>query len=102
MQYLDDSQCAKKFPTKYDREWTCAVPVVDSVPEGFQADGPLSSMKVDTTTLAQFITDTNVNVCVVITKRVKDVSSVKGFKLYNKYLCAGEYSAETPFETWSR
>jgi hypothetical protein len=78
------------------------VPVLSTVPEGFQAEGPLSSMKVDTTTLAQFITDTDVNVCVVVTKRVKDASVSQGFKLYNKYLCAGEYSAQTPFETWSR
>lgn len=102
LQYLDDSQCAKKFPSKYDREWTCPVPVLQSAPEGFQADGPLSSMKVDTSTLAQIITDTDVNVCVVITKRVKDTSVSQGFKLYNKYLCAGDYSAQTPFETWSR
>jgi hypothetical protein len=101
LQYLDDSKCVKHFPSVYDRDYVCNVPIYDTVPEGFQPEGPLSSIKVDTNTLLKYVTDPDVNVCTVITKRVADKSSPLGYSLYNKYFCAGDYSANTPYETWS-
>ena len=102
MTYLLDGNCAKKFPTNYNRDWTCPVPVVSEIPEGFEKDNDLSKVKVDTTSLSKYVTGSDVNVCVVVTKRVADSSNPQGFSLYNRYFCAGEKSANEAFQTWSR
>lgn len=102
LQYLDDENCVKKFPNGYDREWTCPVPEVDRIPPGFQKEGELSSVSVDTTSLTKYVTDSAINVCTVVTKRVKDLTQPSGFSLYNRYFCAGERSMNEGYETWSR
>ena len=105
-EYLDDSKCVKMFPqAKVDREWSCGVPVLTSPPsvdEGYQADTLLSEVKIDTATLESVVNDTDVNLCIILTKRVADAASPTGITLYNKYMCAGGYSATTAYETWSR
>jgi hypothetical protein len=101
LQYLDDSKCVKKFPSVYNRDWTCPAAIVKEAP-GFQIDGELSEMKVDTSSLAKYVTDSSVNACLVVTKRVANSSAVQGFSLYHRYFCAGEKSASEGYETWSR
>lgn len=129
LQYLDDEYCAKIFPaltelkslntvTTYAevsnrgkasdsfRDWTC--PVISAVPaDGFVADGtPLSEINIDTVTLQSIVDesddDIDLNLCLILTQRVQDESSASGVTLYNKYLCAGNQSAEVAYETWSR
>lgn len=101
LQYLDDGKCAKKFPTKFSRDWQCEVAHEKDIPAGFQADGPLANVQVDTTSLANFVTDPDVNLCFILTKRVANTSAPSGYTLYNRYFCAGDYSANDAFETWS-
>ena len=81
----------------------CAVPTTN-VPSGagFQADTLLNNVKVDTIELASVVNDTDVNLCVILTQRVVNESAPTGVTLYNKYLCAGDYSATVAYETWSR
>jgi hypothetical protein len=102
MQYLQDAQCAKLFPQNIDRNWACPIPVMESAPDGYSPDSALLDVHVDTETLGALITDRDINLCVIMTKRVVDNSRAKGFRLYNKYLCAGDRSAAVPYETWSR
>jgi hypothetical protein len=102
MQYLQDANCEKQFPTAVNRDWTCAIPVLDSAPNGYCVDATLVEAAVDVNTLGASITDTDVNLCVIVTKRVNDRSAPSGVRLYNKYLCAGDRSAMVPYETWSR
>lgn len=102
MQYLQDANCAKMFPSKWDREWTCGIPTENSAPDGYQPDAALLDVAVDTESLGAIITDTDVNLCLIMTKRVVDISAAQGFRLYNKYYCAGDRSALVPYETWSR
>lgn len=102
LQYLDDGKCAKIFPSVVDREWICPIPVLEKAPSDFQPDGPLSHAIIDTTSLLKYINDSAINACIIVTKRVSDASSQNGIRLFNKYYCAGESSADIPYETWSR
>jgi hypothetical protein len=101
LQYLDDSTCAKKFPANFNREWTCPVALEKTVPENFFPEGDFSQVKVDTTSLAKYVTDSSINLCIAVTKRVAD-NSEQGYSLYNRYFCAGDKSATEGYETWSR
>jgi hypothetical protein len=104
LEYLDDGKCAKVFPAETaDRAWSCAGPS-SSVPTevGFQADTILADVAVDTMALDGVVNDSDVNLCVIVTQRVANVSAPSGVTLYNKYLCAGDYSATVAYETWSR
>ena len=101
LEYLDDAKCAKMFPKQLDRSWQCEVPASTTLPgSDYQKESPLNSVKVDTSTLSTVVTDSRVNLCAVLTKRVKEADG--GVVLYNKYMCAGDYSASVGFETWSR
>ena len=94
LQYLDDSKCVKKFPSKFDRDgWSCPI-MNNNIPSGFAADMELSKVEVDVSVLGDIITN-GASVCAVITKR-------NSGKLYHKYFCAGEFSRDTAYETWSR
>ena len=115
MQYLDDSLCSKKFPltskvksgTDIDSDkssFVCNVALSDEAPSpesGFVMNGDFSKIIVDVESLDPIVTDTDINLCVIVTKRV---SEHKGLQptIYNKYLCAGSRSANVAFETWSR
>ena len=96
----------KMFPqTKVDREWSCGVPTTTSAPlpsSGYQPDTAIGKVSVDTSTLASVVNDTDVNLCIILTQRVANASSPTGVTLYNKYMCAGDYSATIAYETWSR
>jgi hypothetical protein len=106
LQYLDDALCAKSFPSSYDRDWKCPVPVVvntsstvkNLLDAGYIPDQTLSDVSIDTNTLGKIITN-GANLCVILSKRV-DVGEATP-QLYNKYFCAGEYSASEVYETWS-
>lgn len=104
LEFLDDGKCVKLFPEHIDREWSCGVPTttVPSEADGYQADTLLANVAIDTTTLNSVVNDTDVNLCIILTKRVADASAPSGVRLYNKYMCAGDYSATTAYETWSR
>ena len=96
LQYLDDKFCKKVFPNNYNREWSCPIPEETAIPDGFQPDVSFGEIKVDTETLKSFITSPEeVNLCLVVTKFVRDVGPV------NRYYCLGEDSKQIPFETWS-
>jgi hypothetical protein len=107
---LDDRKCAKLFPAtksdgSVDRDWKCEVSVKSTPPSiesGYQADTLLHNVKVDTETLMGVVNDTDVNLCVILSQRVANSSSPTGITLYNKYMCAGDYSATVAYETWSR
>ena len=103
-QYLEDGKCVKLFPATISREWTCPVPAtaVPSATDGYQADTILGDVTVNTSELSSVVNDADVNLCIILTKRVANASAPAGVTLYNKYLCAGEYSATVPYETWSR
>eukprot|EP01031_Cornospumella_fuschlensis_P036464 gene36464-44233_t len=101
LQYLDDANCAKIFPTVYDRDWTCGAGVLQSPPAGFIADTDLPSVLPSVDTSSLFINDTDLHVCVILTKRVANSSSPSGVSLYNKYFCSGNWSLSEPFEPWS-
>eukprot|EP01035_Chromulina_nebulosa_P040113 gene40113-54233_t len=105
LQYLDDSLCAKKFPStvKDVSSFVCDATLSEEAPtldSGFVLNGDFNNITVDIDSLDPIVTDTDVNICVIVTKRV---SQPKGLKplLYNKYLCAGSRSANVAFETWS-
>lgn len=100
--YLDDAACQKIFPKEFSRDWQCPNSLVKSPPEFYQAEGLLSDMNVDTTILGDVITDPDVNLCIVLTKRVLNSTNNQGFSLYHRYLCAGDRSMNTGYETWSR
>lgn len=91
----------KIFPTTLNRDWSCPI-VSSTVPEGYQPDSILADASVDTAELNPVVNDSDVNLCIILTKRVADASAAGGVRLYNKYLCAGDYSATVPYETWSR
>lgn len=96
LQYLDDAYCAKKFPTSFDREWSCPVNVLSTPPSGYLPDGQIA---VDTTAL-EFLVTSGANLCLILTKRIKSSES-SPVNLYNKYYCAGNISATQVWETWS-
>lgn len=105
LEYLQDGLCAKIFPNVVDRDWSCGVLPIDTPPskeDGYQPDTLLGDVAVDTEILGGLITDTDVNLCLILTKRVKGASSAAGETLYNRYLCAGNRSSLVPYETWSR
>lgn len=100
LQYLDDAKCAKVFPSSSpDREWSCPMPILDQAPKGYVEDSPLTEINIDITSLDGIVT-TGANICVILTKRVKD-KTYNNIKLYNKYFCAGEASKSEVWETWS-
>jgi hypothetical protein len=90
LQYLDDSKCAKVFPSNTLRNLTCEASFVADnaqLPPGFEPDSPFA--QISPNPLDQVITN-GVDASVILTRRV-------GGALFNKY-----YS--TPFrayETWS-
>lgn len=102
LEYLDDAKCAKVFPSSFDRnQWSCPITYdVDSLPEGFALDKPLSSVDVDTETLGNVVTN-GASICAIVTKRVQSSVDSDAVKLYHKYYCAGEYSRDAASETWS-
>jgi hypothetical protein len=103
LEYLDDGKCVKLFPgSTADRTWQCPTPSLSKPSDAFQPDAILKDVVVDTTALAGVVNDADVNLCVIVTQRVADPSSSTGVRLYNKYLCAGDYSANVAYETWSR
>jgi hypothetical protein len=65
LQYLDDALCAKSFPSSYDRDWKCPVPVVvntsssvkNLLDAGYIPDQTLSDVSIDTNTLGKIITN---------------------------------------------
>ena len=122
LQYLDDKYCMKLFPSnshsQSQREWKCPIPSIDSTPAGFQPEVDFNEINVDTSTLSGIISTpqsilqqpnlaADLNLCMVITKRVASKSQLDSDSntnspsVVNKYLCYGEHSKVEPYETWS-
>ena len=81
--------------------FVCETSLIDEVPSGFNLNDDLSTISVDTESLDSIVTDPDINLCVIITKRVLQPKGLQPL-LYNKYLCAGSRSSNVAFETWSR
>lgn len=98
LEYLHDSKCQKIFPSLFDRKpWSCPIHTIDEIPPGFQRETDFSNIEVDTETLQDYV-NKNVNLCMVIIKRVLENDNTI---LYNKYLCAGELSKKEAYQPWS-
>lgn len=114
LQYLDDSQCVKLFPSNTDRDTTCSTHILDGdnhddsakieilLKQGYNYDTQkLSDINVDVKTLSSIVT-TDANVCVILTKKIKNYNdNGNDTHLINKYYCAGNYSRDDSFESWS-
>eukprot|EP01038_Epipyxis_sp_PR26KG_P011422 gene11422-15306_t len=100
LQYLDDSKCAKSFPSDFNRDWQCPIPYKSTPSKDYQIDNQINNVNVDLSSLDEVILDNDVNLCVIVTQRVMNPNTNK-IDLYNKYLCAGDRSMSVPFETWS-
>ena len=103
LQYLDDSECAKVFPSSpVDRDFSC--PVFVSSPDdpsllGYTPDSvPLSLAPVDVTSLEAAGVPSDIPLCVVLSKRVAGTEG--NTTLHTRRLCAGGGERES-FETWS-
>jgi hypothetical protein len=97
--YLSDQQCVKAFPSVYNRTAVSTVRVsrVPDAAEGWAQDsGNFADVKVDTTTLNQYLRDGSnvVNACVILIRR-----PVQG-GVYFKYFC-GSGDDSLPFQPWS-
>jgi hypothetical protein len=72
LEYLDDANCVKKFPSSYDREWTCPVRYNedDSQLKGYApADLPLNEVSIDTSALSKIVSPEDANICLIVLKR---------------------------------
>lgn len=103
LQYLTDSQCMKKFPSKFSRNWNCPIinkydNINDITSKGYDKDKELSNVDIDINQLGNIVTN-DARVCAIITKRVEINNEIE---LYHKYFCAGNNSKIVASETWSR
>jgi len=106
LEYLDDGNCVKLFPSSFDRDWKCPISITETTEvvselnsKGYTIDTPLlTDVNVDITTLPLLINST-ANICLIMTKRI--VKSNSESYLMNKYYCNGENSLYNGFETWS-
>mmetsp|Transcript_8462 Transcript_8462/g.12606 ORF Transcript_8462/g.12606 Transcript_8462/m.12606 type:complete len:481 (-) Transcript_8462:1-1443(-) len=107
LQYLDDSLCAKIFPdldVDTYSNFICEASIMDQEPpstSGFQLNGPLKDIEIDINSLDSVVADEDVNLCVILTRRVSKSESSSGELIYNKYLCASNRSSSDAYETWS-
>jgi hypothetical protein len=72
LEYLDDAKCVKKFPSSYDREWSCPVRYneEDSQLDGYTAANlPLNEVSVDINTLSKIVSPEDANICLIVLKR---------------------------------
>jgi len=73
LEYLGDTQCAKVFPSDFDREWSCpidAVPIED-LPRGYRPPMPLEDVDVDEMGLVGIPSTDLVNMAVILAKRTQ-------------------------------
>ena len=101
LKYLDDSKCAKIFPSSYDTDFRCpgSISSLEDLPPGYVEDQPFSTeIPIDISTLPALGLDPATRACLVLTRRVQKHDS---FHLYNKYLCNGADSRDGAHETWS-
>jgi hypothetical protein len=114
LKYLDDSQCAKVFPSSFSRDWQCpnANAAAVNPPAGYEADSvPLAEAAVDTVSLEAAGVPTDVQLCLILVQRFDNASAAASSggggggggtttTLYNKRFCSGG-GEQTSFETWS-
>jgi hypothetical protein len=98
-QCLTDPRCVKTFPSVYTRTAASTVRVsrIPDAAQGWTQDsGNFANVKVDTTTLNQYLRDGNnrANVCVILIRR-----PVQG-GVYFKYFC-GSGDDSLPWQPWS-
>ena len=89
LEYLDDSKCAKVFPSTPTRHIKCASSSDSEPPIGFAPDLPFSQIRPES--LESVVTN-GADACVILTRRGK------GGQLLNKYFCTPQGQA---YETWS-
>ena len=108
LQYLDDAYCQKTFPSKFQRDLSCPVDILNEPPsvEGYVTDTEfddgflyMSKLPVDTTSIVPYVNN-GVNLCLIVSKRVQNASESVP-RLYSKYFCAGNSSLYDSYETWS-
>ena len=94
LRFLDDRDCAKRFPTNCSREWRC--PIVSShmpTSAGWAPAGPLASLRVDTAVLSSVPELQRVRMAAVLVRR-----TASGGVFYRYF---GGLNHTVPFETWS-
>jgi len=103
---LDDKLCAKTFPDldiDTFSNFVCEASLSVEQPQptyGFQLNGPFKDIEIDINELDYVVTDEDVNICIILTRRVAKSDNTSD--IYNKYLCAGNRSRSDAYETWSR
>ncbi len=95
LQFLDDRDCAKRFPTNCSRQWRCPVASRQAPPAGagWAAAAPLSAVSVDTAVLAAVPQLRAVKMAVVLVRRTASDG------IFYRYFGGPNYTE--PFETWS-
>ncbi len=95
LQYLQDTKCAKVFPSNPARDLFCEASVFrakEELPTGFTLDGPFAEIRPDA--LDHIVKNRSVDACVILTRRV---GGSRG-QLFNKYFCTQPRGA---YQTWS-
>jgi hypothetical protein len=95
LQYLQDTKCAKVFPSNPARDLFCEASVFrakEELPTGFTLDGPFAEIRPDA--LDHIVKNRSVDACVILTRRV---GGSRG-QLFNKYFCTEPRGA---YQTWS-
>lgn len=94
LQFLDDRNCAKRFPVNISREWQCPVSSSHAPPAsaGWAPAAPLGSVRVDSTTLGSVPQLQTVKMAAIAVQRTSTGA-------YYRYFGGPNYTQ--PFETWS-
>ena len=90
LEYLDDSKCAKVFPSAPTRNIKCATSSDSEPPLGFAPDLPFSQIRPES---LEGVVTNGADACVILTRR-----GLGGQQLFNKYFCTPQGQA---YETWS-
>ena len=94
LQFLDDRDCAKRFPANCSREWRCPVASAHApAAAGWAPAAPLASVRVDRGVLAAVPQLQRVHFAAVLVRR-----TASGGVLYRYF---GGPNHTQPFETWS-
>jgi hypothetical protein len=93
LEWLDDSQCQKKFPSSFDRNWVCPILSTSKTTSGYSPDtGKFADFHINTTYLGSLLVN-NTNACVILVKR-----PAGGPPVYKHFCASGD--DKNAFETW--
>lgn len=106
LEILEDASCKKIFPSSFSRNFSCPIYSFENynLPSNgyYSEDIGLENIQIDSTTLSSII-NVSINLCMILTKRVRSIESATGkvtTKLFNKYFCY-QNSSTFASETWS-